>query len=208
MEMPQQEAKCHLAIRLLDGSTLRSSFDPTMKLSEIHTFISQNAATTNATAYKLLRVHPSYMVLDALEHKTLLELGMCPSATITLKPVESNRVHGQVSETGLAGMMGSWIGSLWGVVTWPVSYLVGPSTASASDQTGEGASATQSDMAAQHEASQSQIRNQTMDLRERRIKTLSDINAGSGSTPKKAGSDGKDDKEKRETYNGNSTNQE
>ncbi|GAB7359671.1 hypothetical protein MBLNU230_g6850t1 [Neophaeotheca triangularis] len=128
---------CALQIRLFDGSSLKSRFSPTDTLaSSVRAHISAqappeagNVAEIPFTFRQILAPQPSRSIEMSDEHRSLLELGLCPSATLVLVPVAGYTEayagaggEGVVSRalgagTGLVGGVWELASSVFGAVT-------------------------------------------------------------------------------------------
>ncbi|KAL7752534.1 hypothetical protein RI367_002068 [Sorochytrium milnesiophthora] len=122
----------NLAIRLLDGTVLRHSFDVTSTLAGVRSWITSQSAQAAATPFVLLTAFPAQRTFTTGEEEsgTLARLGLVPSATLILRAAS-----GQVADAydGAAGTSMtpdvvnatavSPISALFGAVGWAVGAV-------------------------------------------------------------------------------------
>ncbi|KAI9482969.1 MAG: ubiquitin-related domain-containing protein [Benjaminiella poitrasii] len=120
---------CNLNIKQLDGSSVRHSFSSSNRLSEVVEWIDINR-TDSDMPYKLFAQFPNRNFDISDEQRTLLDLKLCPSATLIMKPIK-NASTAYSPTTG-----GSWVDYLYSAgnviynsVASVTSYLVTPTTA-------------------------------------------------------------------------------
>jgi len=122
---------CSLQIRLFDGSSLRTKFDPSATLAiSVRTYISQNSQTEIPYEFRqILLPNPSRNISVGEEGGSLKSLGLTPSATLVLVPIKgytdayASGSGGLVSKgfnagfgllSGAASMLGSAVGGVMG----------------------------------------------------------------------------------------------
>lgn len=122
---------CSLQIRLFDGSSLRTKFDPSATLAtSVRTYISQNSKTEIPYEFRqILLPNPSRNISVGEEGESLKSLGLTPSATLVLVPIKgytdayASGGGGLVSKgfnagfgllSGAASMLGSAVGGVMG----------------------------------------------------------------------------------------------
>lgn len=121
---------CAIQIRLFDGSSLRTRFDPSATLAtSVRTYISQNSQTDVPYEFRqILLPNPSRNISVGEENESLRSLGLTPSATLVLVPIKGytdaytgggslvskgfNAGFGLIS--GAASMLGNAVGSVMG----------------------------------------------------------------------------------------------
>ncbi|KAI5259437.1 hypothetical protein E4T42_00125 [Aureobasidium subglaciale] len=137
---------CNLQIRLFDGSSLRTKFDPSATLAtSVRTYISQNSQTDIPYEFRqILLPNPSRNISVGEEGESLRSLGLTPSATLVLVPVKgytdayAGTGSGLVSKgfnagfgllSGAANMLGSAVGGVMGYASGtndrPGPYVAG-----------------------------------------------------------------------------------
>jgi hypothetical protein len=149
-------SKANIQVRLLDGSTIRSSFSSTTTLSEsirpwIDASLRESLPASSIPGYTLKHLMPpgparSFTLTE--ERETLSELGLLPSATLVLVPITSgfvdaypggNLVSGILTlpynvASGAVGIVGSVVG---GALSW---VGMGGGAAAVSDEAGPSSS--------------------------------------------------------------------
>ncbi|KAG9882789.1 hypothetical protein KCU94_g19133, partial [Aureobasidium melanogenum] len=137
---------CSLQIRLFDGSSLRTKFDPSATLAtSVRTYISQNSQTDVPYEFRqILLPNPSRNISVGEEGESLKSLGLTPSATLVLVPIKgytdayASGSGGLVSKglsagfgllSGAASMFGSAVGGVMGYASGtnnrPGPYVAG-----------------------------------------------------------------------------------
>ncbi|KAI5249443.1 hypothetical protein E4T43_00825 [Aureobasidium subglaciale] len=137
---------CNLQIRLFDGSSLRTKFDPSATLAtSVRTYISQNSQTDIPYEFRqILLPNPSRNISVGEERESLRSLGLTPSATLVLVPIKgytdayAGGGGGLVSKgfnagfgllSGAANMLGSAVGGVMGYASGtndqPGPYVAG-----------------------------------------------------------------------------------
>ncbi|KAI5208557.1 hypothetical protein E4T39_01349 [Aureobasidium subglaciale] len=137
---------CNLQIRLFDGSSLRTKFDPSATLAtSVRTYISQNSQTDIPYEFRqILLPNPSRNISVGEEGESLRSLGLTPSATLVLVPIKgytdayAGGGGGLVSKgfnagfgllSGAANMLGSAVGGVMGYASGtndrPGPYVAG-----------------------------------------------------------------------------------
>ncbi|KAL0078616.1 hypothetical protein J3Q64DRAFT_1765385 [Phycomyces blakesleeanus] len=99
----QNSDQSKLSIRQLDGSTLRNTFQATDKLSNVQNWIDQNRSDGDQP-YKLLAQFPTRQFSIGDEERSLTELDLCPSGTIIMKAIK-NVSHAYAPSTVGGGLM-------------------------------------------------------------------------------------------------------
>ncbi|KAL9075242.1 MAG: hypothetical protein Q9157_004072 [Trypethelium eluteriae] len=191
---------CAVQVRLFDGSTIRKRFDSpsTQTLSSsIRTWVDSHLKSTAGAKSSAIPPYTFKHVLTPLpnrtlevgeEEKTLQELGLAPTATLVLVPVQ-----GYTDAYASSGVSG-WLSWLYGMVAGAFFFILnalrgivgmigGPGTASPpeSGASNEGSGATQSG-------------------------NLEKRSEGRPSTKMKTLRDTKDEKDEKQFYNGNQLN--
>jgi flagellar biosynthesis GTPase FlhF len=142
----RNSSTCSLQIRLFDGSSLRTKFDPSATLAtSVRTYISENSQTDIPYEFRqILLPNPSRNISVGEEGESLRSLGLTPSATLVLVPIKGytdayaggsgglvskgfNAGYGLLS--GAAGLLGSAVGGVMGYATGttdrPGPYVAG-----------------------------------------------------------------------------------
>ncbi|PTB45190.1 hypothetical protein M441DRAFT_130831 [Trichoderma asperellum CBS 433.97] len=80
-----------IQVRLFDGSTIRSRFKTASPLKEVRRWVDQNKGENKApyTFKQVLTPAPNKNIDSTEEHKSLGELGLVPSSTMVLIPVQN-----------------------------------------------------------------------------------------------------------------------
>ena len=111
---------CALNIRLFDGSLLKKRFASSITLASVRRQIDDAHVTHQNTPYSLSQTFPTRNFSVSEEERTLEDLGLCPSATLVLKPVQNySNAYQTVSSGWIESGMNyvSNIGSsLWNLV--------------------------------------------------------------------------------------------
>ncbi|KAI4726785.1 hypothetical protein E4T49_05462 [Aureobasidium sp. EXF-10728] len=122
---------CALQIRMFDGTSLRTKFDPSATLAtSVRTYISQNSQTDVPYEFRqILLPNPSRNISVGEEGESLKSLGLTPSTTLVLVPIKgytdayASGSGGLVSKgfnagfgllSGAASMLGSAVGGVMG----------------------------------------------------------------------------------------------
>ena len=123
---------CALQIRLFDGTSIRSRFSPDVTITNaVRTFVSENSTTDVPYNFRHMQTpRPSRTIDVAEENKTLLSLGLCPSATLVLVPVKDYAdAYATGGATGLltrgVGMGYSLVSGAFGLVGGVVGRVAG-----------------------------------------------------------------------------------
>jgi hypothetical protein len=142
----KNSSTCSLQIRLFDGSSLRTKFDPSATLAtSVRTYVSQNSQMDIPYEFRqILLPNPSRNISVGEEGESLRSLGLTPSATLVLVPIKGytdayaggsgglvskgfNAGYGLLS--GAAGLLGSAVGGVMGYATGtnerPGPYVAG-----------------------------------------------------------------------------------
>lgn len=102
----------NLAIRLTDGAVLRHSFPSSEALQKVKDYIDANR-TDGDVPYTMMATFPFEQYSDNDMKRTLLDLGLVPSGTITLKQ------HRNTVTTANAGGAGVGLqAQLWWLIQW------------------------------------------------------------------------------------------
>lgn len=98
------EGSTRLQVRLLDGSAIRWSFTPSTTISELRQWIDRDRTDGNHpyTLKQLMTPAPSRTISDEAAKISLGELGLHPSATLIMSPVEGLAAAYQQSPSGAA----------------------------------------------------------------------------------------------------------
>ncbi|KAI4733399.1 hypothetical protein E4T50_16048 [Aureobasidium sp. EXF-12298] len=145
----RNSSTCSLQIRLFDGSSLRTKFDPSATLAtSVRTYISQNSQTDIPYEFRqILLPNPSRNISVGEEGESLKSLGLTPSATLVLVPIKGytdayQGTGGLVSKgfnagfgllSGAASMLGSAVGGVMGY-TSQTNERAGPYVAGTADE--------------------------------------------------------------------------
>lgn len=100
----------HLNIRQLDGTNIRHRFEATTNLSVVRDWITQNRTDDSRKSYKLSSQFPTRLFTEEDDNVCLSDLGLCPSATIIMKPVKTS--FASSSSSSSAGNRGGIIGNI------------------------------------------------------------------------------------------------
>lgn len=104
-----------LQVRLLDGSAIRSTFEPSTKLSEVRQWLDSNRTDGDHpyTLKQLMTPAPSRPINDEDRGKSLDSLGLHPSATLVMSPLQGLAAAYQQSPVAaaqtIAGLIWSYI---------------------------------------------------------------------------------------------------
>jgi len=132
---------CALQVRLLDGSTIRSSFPSGAILSTtVRPWIAtEQPDFKSAYTFKIIQApKPSLAISDADEMKSLLDLGLLPSGTLVVVPVKG-AISSAYPSSGVVGILGRMYGMLAAFLMWLVQGL---QTFAGTHQTTSSSSAT------------------------------------------------------------------
>ena len=181
---------CALQIRLLDGSTIRSTFQSGAILSTtVRPWIAtEQPDNKSAYTFKIIQApKPSHPISDAEEMKTLLDLGLLPSATLVVVPVKGAISSAYPGSSGVAGLVGRVYNMVAAFLVWLLQALqtfAGTQQTTPASSTGSTSNKEESTGAASSGTDTVPIRPTT----KIRIRTLADRG---------------EDKEDRQFYNGN-----
>lgn len=118
---------CNLQVRLLDGSTMRSRFPSDKTLStDVRAWIDAERTDGNA-AYGfriLLTPLPNKVVSPTEETKSLLKLGLAPSATLVLIPARYSLARGSYGDDLLSPVLAIF-SSLYGAIMDSIGGIFG-----------------------------------------------------------------------------------
>jgi hypothetical protein len=147
----RNSSTCALQIRLFDGSSLRTRFDPSATLAtSVRTYISENSQTDIPYEFRqILLPNPSRNISVGEEGESLMSLGLTPSATLVLVPIKGytdaytttggslvskgfNAGFGLLS--GAASMLGSAVGGVMGYASGGAGDRQGPYMSGTGDQ--------------------------------------------------------------------------
>jgi len=180
---------CALQVRLLDGSTIRSTFPAGAILSTtVRPWIAaEQPDFKSAYTFKIIQApKPSLPISDAEEMKSLLDLGVLPSATLVVVPVKGAMSSAYPGSSGLVGSMGRVYSMVVAFLMW---LLQGLQTFAGTRQTTPGGSIS-STGSTEESTGAASSGTDTVPIRPTtkiRIRTLAD----------------RADKEDRQFYNGN-----
>jgi len=116
---------CALQVRLLDGSTIRSTFSSGAILSTtLRPWIAtEQPDFTSAYTFKVIQApKPSLPISDAEEMKSLLDLGLLPSATLVVVPVKG-AISSAYPSSGVVGILGRMYGMVAAFLMWLLQGL-------------------------------------------------------------------------------------
>jgi hypothetical protein len=87
---PTRTETCALQVRLLDGTSLKRRFPSSNSLKEVRSWIDESREDgTHPYTFKLVLTPLANRILDVTEEsESLASLGLCPSATLLLLPVD------------------------------------------------------------------------------------------------------------------------
>ncbi|KAI9328682.1 hypothetical protein DFJ73DRAFT_861508 [Zopfochytrium polystomum] len=187
-----------IAVRLFDGSTIRNKFKASDTLGDVRKFV--DVERPKLGAFEMSLTYPVTLFSAVDESKTLKELDLVPSASITLRPVSSFRAYpsgnsseGTNASSGVVSLVLSpfyFLFSVIGSVLQAFSAVfIGGAGAAKPAARPPAASAS----SASGTASRSPSASARPERRGGAIRTISDMTNG--------------DDEDRNTYNGNSTSQ-
>ncbi|KAK0390766.1 hypothetical protein NLU13_0269 [Sarocladium strictum] len=135
-----------IQVRLFDGATLRSRFKTRATVRELRQWVDENRSDgTEAYRFKqVLTPLPNKNIDETEEEKDLGELGLAPSSTLVLVPIQKSASAYADGTPG--GLMGSIYGLLIGFFSWILTLLglsggAGPSRGD--DQQASGMSSAQ-----------------------------------------------------------------
>ncbi|ANB11236.1 Ubx7p [Sugiyamaella lignohabitans] len=83
-----QSNQCALVIRLFDGQALKNIFNNSDTLDIVRKWVDENR-TDSEDPYQFYQTFPKRSFGPGEENSTLLELDLCPSSTLILKPAEN-----------------------------------------------------------------------------------------------------------------------
>jgi len=179
---------CAVQVRLLDGSTIRSTFPSGAILSTtVRPWIAtERPDFKSAYTIKIIQApKPSLPISDAEEMKSLLEMGLLPSATLVVVPVKG-AISSAYPSSGVVGILGRMYGMVAAFLMW---LLQGLQTFAGTRQTTSSSSTTPTSSTAETTgaASSGTVAVPIRPTTKIRIRTLAD----------------RADKEDRQFYNGN-----
>ncbi|KAJ1657856.1 hypothetical protein IWQ61_002800 [Dispira simplex] len=113
----------HLAIRLLDGSTLRAEFASSQTLHDLRHYIT-NHRTDSIVPYHLLQLYPRQQFTSAQDNQTLRELGLVPSSTLVLKPLAPEEITPvqRITQRTIHKVNES-LACIWAFILWIWQYI-------------------------------------------------------------------------------------
>ncbi|OAA75135.1 UBX domain protein [Akanthomyces lecanii RCEF 1005] len=124
-----------IQVRLSDGSTLRNKFQATESIKDIRTWVNKERSDGKGPYYfkQILTPLPNKSIDTAEEGKSLRELGLSPSSTLLLIPIQrfATAYEGQGSSQGYFSQL---LGFLLGVFTW-LTGLIGLGAAASQPET-------------------------------------------------------------------------
>jgi hypothetical protein len=114
---------CALQIRLFDGTSIKSRFEPSASLSGgVREWIkTQEGVGEEPFTFKMLRAPlPSRKIEIGEEHQTLYDLGLTPNATLVLVPVEG---YTEAYDSSGGGYVSSALNMAYGVASGATGIL-------------------------------------------------------------------------------------
>ncbi|KAI8988428.1 hypothetical protein BDF20DRAFT_855639 [Mycotypha africana] len=121
-------AYSNLNIRQLDGSNIRHKFEANATLATVRQWIQQNRTDNHQAPYKLSCQFPTRLFTDQEDSSTLQDLGLCPSATIIMRPTKrasSTLSPRNNSHTGVVGLFHSAYDSVYNLLMTLFHMLTG-----------------------------------------------------------------------------------
>lgn len=113
-----------IQVRLSDGSTLRNKFPAAVSVKDIREWVDKERSDGTGPYYfkQILTPLPNKNIDTTEEHKSLRELGLSPSATLLLIPIQrfAAAYEGQAASEGFFGQVFALI---LGFFTWLVSLM-------------------------------------------------------------------------------------
>ncbi|KAG5928224.1 hypothetical protein E4U42_001108 [Claviceps africana] len=106
-----------IQVRLFDGSTIRSRFKTASPVKHVRQWIDE-ARTDGSMPYalkQLLTPLPNRPIDDTEDEKSLGDVGLSPSSTLILVPIQTYAAaYGDPSQ----GIFSRLVGMIWGIFTW------------------------------------------------------------------------------------------
>ncbi|KAI8645084.1 hypothetical protein BD408DRAFT_474601 [Parasitella parasitica] len=121
----------NLNIRQLDGSNIRHQFEAISTLSHVRDWIKENRTESAKKPYKLTSQFPTRLFAEADDDKTLIDLNLCPSATIIMKPLKAGSSSLSIrsvtsrNRAGFTGYVVSAFDLIYGFVITLINLLTG-----------------------------------------------------------------------------------
>ncbi|UKZ74174.1 hypothetical protein TrVFT333_001833 [Trichoderma virens FT-333] len=114
-----------IQVRLFDGSTIRSRFKTASSLKEVRRWVDENRGEGNApyTFKQVLTPLPNKNIDATEEGKTLGELGLVPSSTLVLIPVQKYSSAYSAAEQQPKSFFSKFLAMILGFFTWLLSLV-------------------------------------------------------------------------------------
>ncbi|KAL7938328.1 hypothetical protein V8C35DRAFT_276704 [Trichoderma chlorosporum] len=139
-----------IQVRLFDGSTIRSRFKTASPLKEVRLWVDENRGEGNGpyTFKQVLTPLPNKNIDATEENKSLGELGLVPSSTLVLIPVQKYSSAYTAVEQQQKSFFSKFLAMILGFFTWLLSLIgLGGGQREAAGERGQGRERT-SDAAA------------------------------------------------------------
>ena len=122
---PRLTKDCAIQVRLLDGSTIRSRFHPDQTLRlHVRPWVDEQRPDGDApyTFKQILAPKPARAITISEEEESLQSLGLTPSATLVMVPVQ-----GSIAAYGIGGpgLLSRGLSAGYGLVTGGVEMVTG-----------------------------------------------------------------------------------
>ncbi|KAL7947798.1 hypothetical protein V8C42DRAFT_315625 [Trichoderma barbatum] len=130
-----------IQVRLFDGSTIRSRFKTASPLKEVRSWVDENRGENKApyTFKQVLTPLPNKNIDATEEGKTLGELGLIPSSTLVLIPVQKYSSAYSVAEQQQQSFFSKFLATILGFFTWLLSLVgLGSGQRAAAGERGQG----------------------------------------------------------------------
>ncbi|PNP49518.1 hypothetical protein THARTR1_09840 [Trichoderma harzianum] len=114
-----------IQVRLFDGSTIRSRFKTASPLKEVRRWVDENRGEGNApyTFKQVLTPLPNKNIDATEEGKALGELGLVPSSTLVLIPVQKYSSAYSAAEQQQKSFFSKFLAMILGFFTWLLSLV-------------------------------------------------------------------------------------
>ncbi|KAL6797599.1 hypothetical protein GGI42DRAFT_77370 [Trichoderma sp. SZMC 28013] len=114
-----------IQVRLFDGSTIRSRFKTASPLKEVRRWVDENRGEGNApyTFKQVLTPLPNKNIDSTEENKALGELGLVPSSTLVLIPVQKYSSAYSAAEQQQKSFFSKFLAMILGFFTWLLSLI-------------------------------------------------------------------------------------
>ncbi|PON20634.1 hypothetical protein TGAM01_v210508 [Trichoderma gamsii] len=134
-----------LQVRLFDGSTIRSRFKTASPLKGVRRWVDENRGEGNApyTFKQVLTPLPNKNIDATEESKHLGELGLAPSSTLVLIPVQKYSSAYSAAEQQQKSFFSKFLAMILGFFTWLLSLVgLGGGRREAAGERGQGRDGT------------------------------------------------------------------